>query len=193
MPAFRRIQAKQPEQPEPPRDLYSFAGFTAGMWVPVGRNFILGPHPSLGLVLGGWRGQWLAEFAMEFRFGEAIHHYEVLYKNSVEISHKYFGGFIGFHVGYAVANLKNTSIYLLGGLGLDGFDAIEIDDQHDQAVSINSLNLNSGLGFQHYDKKGGYWGIELLFNLIHYQNPGGTPLNGNGVTLRLTRGGITPK
>ena len=133
----------------------------------------------------------MIEFEFEGRFGSAASSYHVLYSDTVRTTRHYFGAFIGLHLGYGVINFKSTSIYLLGGLGYDGFDSVEITTPGENSnVEIGSLNVNGGIGIQHFPKKGGYLGAELLYNAIHYQNPGGTPLDGNGITLRLTFGFI---
>jgi hypothetical protein len=46
------------------------------------------------------------------------------------------------------------------------------------------------LGVHHFGKKGNLFGVMLLYNFVGYQNPGGTPMDGNAVTLRIIFGGF---
>jgi hypothetical protein len=128
------------------REKYIFGGFTTSVWIPSGNSRILGSHPSLGLVMGKWSDQWLWEFEMEFRFLRAPHDYKVVYQDTLQSTHYYLGGFIGLHFGYGIINFKRTSIYVMGGFGYDGFDAISGDDtDQNPGMSINSFNLNTGI------------------------------------------------
>ena len=164
---------------------------TTGLWIPQGHNRLsLGIHPSLGIMADGWYGKVVYDVAIEFRFIKAEREYTVQYQGAPEKTNHYFGGFIGLHVGYAFLNSGNNSVYGLGGFGLDGFDAIEEDYQHENSVSINAFNKNVGIGIRHFDNKGRFIGIEILYNFINYKNPGGSPLDGNGFSVRLLFGGV---
>jgi hypothetical protein len=175
-----------------PAEKFVLGGFTTGIWIPNGRNKILGPHPSLGVVLGKWSDQFLWEFEMECRFQQSANNYKVVYQDSLRTTRSFFGGFIGLHFGYGIINFKRTSIYLMGGFGYDGFDAVNGNDtDQNPGLSINSFNLNSGLGIQHFGKAGGYWSLEALYNNEWYKNPGGTPLQGDSLTIRFSIGGIS--
>jgi hypothetical protein len=174
---------------KPPAEVYSFATFTSGVWVPTGWNKVLGVHPTLGTMIGGWHDRMLYELNLEFRFINAANNYTVIYDGAPLTQNKYFGGFIGMHVGYGVVCMPMTTIYMLTGVGYDGFDVVEGDDTHDP-MSINSLNVNFGAGVHHFGKQGSLLGMELTYDVINYNNPGGTPLNGNAFNLRLIIGGL---
>lgn len=175
----------------PSKDVEKYLGWavTSGLWIPQGHSrLFLGIHPSLGLMVDGWYGNFVFDAVLEFRFLNAAHEYTVLYQGVPETTKGYFGGLIGAQFGYAFLNSENTSAYAFGGLGLDGFDAIDQDTQHEDAVSINVLNKNLGLGVRRSFKNIGFFGVEILYNFIHYHNPGGTPLDGNSVSLRFLFG-----
>ena len=164
---------------------------TTGLWIPQGNSRLsLGIHPSIGIMVDGWYGKVVYDFAVEFRFIKAERDYTVLYQGAQEKTNHYFGGFMGLHVGYAFLNTVNNSVYGLGGFGLDGFDAIEQDSQHEHSVSINAFNKNLGIGIRHFDNKGRFIGIEILYNFVNYKNPCGTPLDGNGFSVRLLFGRV---
>ncbi|NUO81616.1 hypothetical protein HUU05_16215 [candidate division KSB1 bacterium] len=78
---------------------------------------------------------------------------------------------------------------MLAGLGWDGFDAIE-SDKNRKAKSINSLNVNLGLGYRQFFKPYSthYLSLEGRYNFVNYATHGGSDLSGNTITLRLIYG-----
>jgi hypothetical protein len=172
---------------------YREAGATSGVWIPTGRNRVLGVHPSMDFTIGGWRGRWYTDFEMGLRFNRSAHDYQVLYNDTLRTTHHYLGYSVAMAIGYGVANFKDTSVYILAGLGFDSFDSVQVPqtpNNDDNAAGLNSFKMITGIGMQHFPKKGGYWGVELLYNTLYYQNPGGTAVDGNAVTLRLVFGRI---
>jgi hypothetical protein len=84
-----------------------------------------------------------------------------------------------------------NEIDLLGGIGLDGMDVLNIgkpEDPNRITKSLNSLNLNLGIGFRHYFQNRTYWGIEARYNFVNFKNTGGTDLTGNTISIRLNIG-----
>jgi hypothetical protein len=172
-----------------PAENYQEYAITSGTWIPTGWNQALGVHPLLGFAGGVWHNRMLYELNMEFRFVETPRDYTVIYQGAPLSQKKYFGGYLGMHVGYGFICQPMTTVYGLVGIGYDGFDAVEGDDTHDP-LSINSVNFNVGSGIRHFNKDGGFIGIEATYDVINYNNPGGTLLNGNAVTVRLVWGGV---
>jgi hypothetical protein len=182
-----RIPHYNTRRRKPPAEVYSFTAVTSGVWIPTGWNDRLGVHPALGMIVGVWSNRMLYQLNTEFRFLDAANSYTVMYEGAPLTQKKYFGGYLGMHVGYAVVCMPMNTVYVLTGCAYDGFDAVDGDDTH-QALTINSLNVNFGAGIHHFGKKGGLLGVELTYDIINYNNPGGTPLNGNAITLRLSVG-----
>jgi hypothetical protein len=103
----------------------------------------------------------------------------------------FFGGYFGADVERTLLRLPKHQFDFLGGIGLDGFDTIETEGQNsgtDDGKSINSLNVNLGLGYKYFYNKTGFLGLDAKYNMVNYRNTGGTDLSGNTVTLGLTLG-----
>jgi hypothetical protein len=177
-----------PAVQKPPPEVTSFCTFYTGMWIPTGRDRVLGSHPLLGVELGKWTDRFMWEINGEFQMGDTNTPYTVVNNNGVSTtSSLYEGTYLGLNFGYSLITIKRSVFYLTGGVGWTGFVAINGDDNTSQ-LSINTLTSNYGMGFQHFGKKGTLVGAALLFNYLNYQNTGGTPMDGNAVTFRLTIG-----
>lgn len=157
------------------------------MWIPTGKDRILGTHPLLGLEFGQWINRFNWDFNLELQIGATSNPYNVVYYGQTVPTNLYGGSYAGLNLGYSLLSLKRSVLYLTAGIGGTGFTAEKGDDTHDP-LNINSFTKNCGLGLQHFGKKGDLFGVMLLYNFVGYQNPGGTPIDGNAVTLRIVFG-----
>lgn len=62
------------------------------------------------------------------------------------------------------------------------------EDPNRITKSLNSLNLNLGIGFRNYFQNRTYWGFEARYNFVNFKNTGGTDLTGNTISIRLNLG-----
>jgi hypothetical protein len=170
------------------------AAVLAGLWVPTGNLSLLGAHPYCGFQIGARYKRLLVNATVAFRFIKSANEYQVVEEGQLYNSHKFFGGYIGLDGGFDVLQTPGHEISVLAGCGFDGFDALYFEnnssiDDDDVTRSINSLNLNAGLGYKYYiSPRGGYIGLDLKYNFLFYKNNGGTDLSGNAVTLGLIFG-----
>jgi hypothetical protein len=151
----------------------SVMAFT-GIWQPLGDNLLLGTQPVLGLTLG--KGFLFMEGSITLLVCGLIptDHYSVL-KNKEEITRTmFFRLYLGGEISFLVFVFGQHEIRLLTGIGGDGnFD-------------FQSFNINAGLGYRYYFNEQKDWFIfsELRYDLINYENEGGTDLSGPALSLR---------
>jgi len=164
-------------------------GLSAGYWMPSGSNDVLGNHPAIGALLGGKFNKLLLALAIELRFLKAKETYTIRHDGRLIESRHFLGGFLGVEGGRELLRTNRHEIDLIGGMGLDGFDALSTDNDRD-GKSVFSLNLNLGLGYRHFLKAHGinYIGVEIRHNWLNYATGGGTDLSGNAISLRLIYG-----
>jgi len=108
----------------------------------------------------------------------------------------FLGVYIGLDLGYELFRFENISFNLIGGIGYDAFDALEVNETcscETSRKSLGSLNLNIGLGNKYYIKNWNYIGVDLKYNIVDYNNPNGTDLSGNAITLNVIFGFIGGK
>jgi hypothetical protein len=181
------LERPYPKIRKQPHDLTNFYGLYSGMWIPTGRDRVLGSHPLFGMDFGQWINRFMWNFNLEFQLGATSNYYNVIYYGATTPSNRYGAVYVGVNFGYSLFTIKKSVFYLTAGIGGTGFTPVEGDDNHDE-LDINSFTRNVGVGVQHFSKKGNLVGVALLYNWVGYQNPGGTPMDGNAVTVRLTLG-----
>lgn len=173
------------------KKLIGHGAFLAGVWIPQDNLEIVGTHPFLGGRAGIQYQKLMADVTVGFKFGKSPNVYQVSKNDSVWNTDYFFGGYIGLDLGIEMYKIRNNGFYLIGGIAFDGFDALRVDDPNsetDISKSINSLNLNIGLGYKYLINQTNYIGLDFKFNRLDYKNTGGTNLTGNAFSINLIYG-----
>ena len=135
--------------------MYFNGELMAGVWIPQGNLTVIGAHPFLGVRPGLKYKKMIASLTLGFKFIESRNKYQVFADNVIWDTNHFFGGYIGLDIDYELFRLKKNSIGVIGGIALDGFDTL--NDKKDSSKnkvskSVNSLNLNIGLGYKFHFK-----------------------------------------
>ena len=165
--------------------------YILGAWIPQDNLKLIGSHLFLGLRGGFKYKRLMTDATIGFRFGKSANIYQVHVNDSIWDTDHFFGGYIGLDLGFELIKFKTCEFDLIGGIAFDGFDALQIEETKintDISKSINSLNLNVGLGYKHFFNSWNYIGIDFKYNFINYKNPRGTDLSGNAFTINLIYG-----
>lgn len=167
-----------------------------GIWIPTGNAKLLGNHPLIGFQCGAKYKKTTFNLTIYFKFLKSKNDYQLIPNGSLDTSSHFFGGYIGADVEREIFKLKRNQFDLLGGIAWDGFDAINTDTKdnnpnNDKGHSINSINLNLGLGYKYNFSKKGYIALQGKYNFINYKNLGGTDMSGNAITIIFLVGGFT--
>ncbi len=173
--------------------LYGNMALINGIWIPNGDASVLGVHPTLGILFGLQKRRWLFDLTLMFRYVKARNTYQVMFDDQLYNTDHFFGGYVGLDVNYQFANIGKHRVYALSGIAYDGFDSLNDEDDDDFTKSINSLNLNLGVGFKWMVSDNLYIGTEWRYNFVDYDNPGGTDLTGNTQSIRILIGGLSKK
>lgn len=163
----------------------------SGLWIPHGNMDLLGVHPIFGMKGGVKFKRLLLDLALEFKFGRAANSYLVQKSDSIYTTDYFFGGYVGLETGYELFQFDAHEIDILAGVGFEGIDVLSIGKSTDDdyiSKSINTANLNLGLGYRFYLRNKSYLGFEARYNFVDYDNEDGTDLSGNTVLLRLKYG-----
>ncbi len=163
-------------------------GFLAGVTLPTGSlSNVIGVKPVFGVQLGMKKNKIQYDLTILLRAGKPRQEYQVFYQGETTTTKDYLGGYIGADFAYELSNDYKNESDLLFGIGYDGFDAIEGDTENDiEGKSINSLNLNFGMGHRFYLNNLSFVGIQAKYNFVNYNNKLGTDLNGDYFSLIVT-------
>ncbi len=163
-------------------------GLMSGVMVPSGNLLeYIGVKPQFGFQLGYKFNKVQYDLSVLIRPGSAKKEYQIIYQGEPKITDHYLGGYVGLDLAYELSRKKRNEFDVLGGIAYDGFDVVEGDTEKDiKGKSINSLNLNFGLGYRFCGKRFNYLGIQAKYNFVNYKNSGGTNFGGNYISLVLT-------
>jgi len=160
--------------------------YFGGVWIPNGNLSILGNHPLVGVQFGIRTDKLLIDLTLQFKFLKSQNHFQVNHNNTSFDTDHFFGGYYGLDLGYNLINRKSNLIDLLSGVGLDGFDVLKINDKVKK--TINTLNLNIGIGYRRIIGSYTYIGLDIKYNFIDYDNSDGTNLSGDAMSSLLKFG-----
>ena len=132
----------------------------------------------------------MVDLTAVIRFVSSPHYYKVYSQNTVMTTRHFVGGYVGIDIGREMWRRGKSEFDVVGGIGYDGFEAIQEDvDAGINSKSINSLNINIGVGYRYYYKKSGpYLSLQPRLNTVNYANKGGSDLSGNTISIRLIWG-----
>ena len=174
-----------------------------GVWIPQDNLGLLGVHPFIGYRFGVKYKKLTADISLGLKFGKSPNTYQVYKDGIIWDTNHFFGGYIGLDTGYELFRFKNNSIDLIGGIAYSGFNTLNeknndccacCSNNNKISHSINSLNLNIGLGYKFHFKRQRfnqrYLGIDIKYNFVNFKNPHGTNLDGNVFTVNLILGNV---
>jgi hypothetical protein len=171
---------------------FNFNLFT-GLWIPTGNASLLGIHPLIGIQGGVKSNKMIYNLTLAFKFVNSANDYVILKDGYTDTTNYFFGGYIGLDTERELYKSKKHEIDLLAGIGYDGFESIKTDNNNSDpnaGHSINSLNTNFGLGYRYFYKKNTYIGLQAKYNIVNYNNKGGTNLMGDCLTVTISIGGL---
>lgn len=162
--------------------------FLAGVWIPQENLKLVGVHPQIGYRLGLEVNRFNAGLILGLKFLNSPNAFQVVKNDSVWNTRHFFGGILGLDMGYDLIRPGKNHLRVLGGMAYDGFDVLsENTGNSDTKITktLNSLNVNVGLGYAWQFNQTNCIGIECKYNLVKYKNTGGTDLTGNVWSVNL--------
>ena len=163
-------------------------GFMSGVMIPSGNLLeYIGVKPQFGIQFGYKVNKVQYDLSILIRSGSSRKEYLIIYQGEPKTTDHYLGGYLGLDLAYELSRKKRNEFGIVGGIAYDGFDVVAGDTEKDiKGKSINSLNLNFGLGYRFCGKRFNYLGIQTKYNFVNYKNSGGTNFGGNYISLVLT-------
>jgi hypothetical protein len=170
------------------------AAISVGWWFPTGHlQQVLGAHPAVGIQLGG-RNKWNEyDITWNIRFGYPTpQRYTFLRLDTLYTTNYYDGGYVGFEYTRYILHRTHVDLGLTTGIGYDYFDVADGWSSHPDnpglPLNVGSFDFNNGIRLKYFLRRKAYIGLTAKYHLIHYNNSGGTNLDGNAFTLDLSFG-----
>ncbi|MEL7222518.1 MAG: hypothetical protein AAGJ93_14445 [Bacteroidota bacterium] len=182
----RDVERKTSWQPE------LHLAFVTGLSQNNGNISLFGTRPNFGLVMGGKQRRHNYDLVLDFRAGPSRDQYSFVYRDSLITDDIWTGMYVGLEYTYDFVHSKKLDVGLSPGIGYDRLTALTADNEYGiDPLFLSSFNHNLGLVFKYrYGRNGGYIGLHIRYNWVNYSNPGGTPLDGEYLNVRLTLGSI---
>lgn len=163
----------------------------AGTWFPSGHLFHLGDHPEIDFGLGG-RGK-KNEFDIDWalRFVNTQQPYTIVRNDTPWSRHYFTGGYFGLDYTRYIISRYRFEAGPTAGIGIDFIDVADDDDNNDSGLSpteIHSFNYNLGIRFNYYTHRNVFLDLTARYHFLNYNNPGGSPFDGNAFTIDLQIG-----
>lgn len=170
------------------------AAVLLGWWAPTANlRQIIGAHPSVGLDLG-LRSKWHEwDITWSLRFGRPIQPYIFVRKDTAYTSNYYDGGYLGLGYTRYLIHRRFFDIGVTTGLGYDYFSVVDgwrnnPNIAHLEPFNVGSFDWNNGVRIQYFFSYKTFVGLTAKYHLIHYDNTGGTNVDGNAFTVDLSFG-----
>jgi hypothetical protein len=154
---------------------------SAGVWSPSGSLGSLGNHASLGYNILGLRDRW-NEYDLYFahRFVNTAQPFSFTSKDTLYHGRIFYSGYYGLDYTRYLISTPHFETGIIAGLGdeeltLQSYGA-------GKSIDLNTLSLSAGLRMNYFFTKFTYIGASCKYSWLNYQNPGGTNLQGNGLS-----------
>jgi len=178
-------------QPYVPHILGGVLTLSSGIWAPAGHLSLLGVHPSINYGLGvrNRHNEWDLDAAL--RFANTPSPYVILRNDTLMSRTFYTGGNISLDYTRYLIHRNRWEIGLSTGVGIDFIDVASGNPSPDWSpTEITCFDLNFGFRYNWYFAKHGFVGLVARYHFLNYNNPGGSPFDGNAVTIDIIVGHV---
>ncbi len=185
---YKQITNEYLKQPE------FHASLILGAWIPTGGITKLGTHPEIGYQIGFKQRKFNYDLTMSFKFLNSANDYYARRGalEELELTNNFFGGHIGFDLGYDIYAKNGNEIQLTGGIAYDGFDALEQDEELDlKSATVSSYNFSLGFSYRFYITNQTYIGLRAKYNIVDYTLNEIVDFTGNPITVQLLIGNVS--
>jgi len=163
-------------------------GVNSGLWVPKGNLQIIGPKPTVGINLGVKTTNMFIDAVFEVRFGKTNRYVLINLRDTLVSTRNYQGGYLGVELTRILTRGKNGGFEIFAGLGYDIIEIIEDQQIAPEGVIFGSPVVHLGLGYRFHFRNRSWLSIKPGYYFIDHQNPSGSPLSGNAISVRFTFG-----
>jgi hypothetical protein len=163
---------------------------SSGIWAPTGHLSLLGVHPSFNFGFGARTVHNEFDIDAALRFGNSPNPYIIL-RNDTLMSRTYYdGGNFNFNYTRYLIHHTRWEVGISGGAGIDYMDFTSGNPPTADwsPTEITSFDLNFGFRYNWYFSKHGFLGLVARYHFLSYNNPGGSPFDGNGATIDIIVG-----
>ncbi|MCP4582149.1 MAG: hypothetical protein GY839_11075 [candidate division Zixibacteria bacterium] len=169
----------------------------SGVWVLQGNSQLFGEKLELGGSYGLRNKSWGTDLTCLMRTLKSENKYFVEMHDTLAETDSFFGLMLGADITREVFHFNRFEFESFTGIAYDILNTINTKDDKDgkDGKSIGAFSFNFGINTRIFCNKTRdyYLGMKLRYNIINYNNKGGTDLSGNSFSLCLTFGALGNK
>lgn len=156
-----------------------------GGWMPHGPLAEIGLRPSVGVKVGRMYQRFLADIAFDVRFGDSSNDISIPLTDTIWIDvNNFIGARAALEVSYNLIKWQPNAINIFIGGGYEWIDMVKA--WHDRrGKTFESPSACIGLSYRYFFPNRLNIGVSLAYNMLWFENPNGTPLSGNALTVAL--------
>lgn len=160
---------------------------SVGSWMPTGNLGIVGPKPTIGYRVGFDNKLQRVDFGFDLAIDNRSRNpYDVVHDGQLQTTEHFQYYNVGAEYSFALVQSKAGQIQLFSGIGLSSAHALRTDTENDIRPKIlRSLNVNTGISFRVFNRKGSLAALQFRYNLVNFRNKGGTDLGGDFFSVNL--------
>jgi hypothetical protein len=164
-------------------------GVVGGMWIPTGKNKVLGQHPTIGFQFGikNHRGYGL-NLSMVLRLRNASNTIILNFQDTLRETRKMLGGEYGISLGKDIYRDVKNEINVFAGLSVDGLTSTVTADGVIYDEHLSHVGFSLGASYRRILKQTGFIEFQPRYNFVSYDTNGGTDLSGHTISIRLLFG-----
>jgi len=162
----------------------------SGSWRPQGNNKFLGNHPEIGIQFGGETKSLRFDGVISYRFSSAKDSFLVDSLGQIVPTNTFNSWLFGVEAGYKFLDFHKFSSDIFVGLGYDVIFSVTKAGDPETLKSHGSLGASVGLRQRVFlnEQNGWYVGAIVRYCIVDYNNPRGTDLSGNTLSISLVTG-----
>jgi hypothetical protein len=164
---------------------------SSGAWVPMGNLSAFRSQPFFEYAMGRRTKKIMYHLNIGCSFGQSVPSLMVKHNDSLFYGTSLFGSYIGLDMGYELLRKNSKSLNLIGSIDLAGFSG-RVDNS---SIGYGTLDYGIGLSYgllwhsvRTSFERHKFAEIRIKYHFLNYQNPGGTDISGNSVTIGLSYG-----
>ncbi len=164
-----------------------------GIWIPGDKLSIVGIHPCFGYELGFQKNKMIFNLGAELSIGKSKNKYQVAFNDQIHNSDNFMELSIHADLGRQIIQYRRFEFDVFGSASYEALEVLNLNDgtisnENAQSKFIHSPGLGFGAAYIYYLNKGRYIGIKGRYNLLNFNNSGGTNLRGNALMITTEYG-----
>lgn len=157
-------------------------------WLPRGNLTAIGYKPSIGVEIGRWFPKFKLDMSFDIRFGKSANSIDIALTDTIMLAvDNFIGARAALKGSFNIYKKQSSHIDLSFEGGYEWFEMAK-SGQDRRGRSFATPAAGAGVIYRYFFPNRFNIGITANYNMLWFENPGGTALDGSAFTLGLQFG-----